>query len=163
MGYAFITPDGTIRQTFRKLSPFDRLPDGDSIAAYNPPAYDPELEDLVVTEPVTTEEVILTLIPKPRDVRDQIWQARKSDVIQGHLDSTARSYGYTNIFTAITYATSLSPRFGPEGIAFRDWRDQVWLYGYQVIEDVKNDIRPMPSDEDLIQELPPFPGVVYSS
>jgi len=161
MGYAFITPEGTIRQTFRKLSPFDRLPDGDSIALYNPPPYDPEVEDLVITEPVITEEVIIGVVPKPRDITDPVWQARKSAVIQDHLDSTAQGYGYTNIFTATTYATSVSPRFGPEGIAFRDWRDQVWLYGYQVIEDVKNDLRPMPSDEALIQELPPFPGVVY--
>ena len=161
MGYAFITPDGTIRQTFRKLSPFDKVPDGDSIALYNPPQHDAEIEDLVITEPVTTEEVIVTVVPKPREVTDLIWQQRKSDVIQRHLDSTAQAYGYTNIFTATTYATSASPRFGPEGVAFRDWRDQVWLYGYQLIADVKADLRPMPSDADLLTELPPFPGVTY--
>ena len=161
MGYAFITPDGTIRQTFRKLSPFDKVPDGDSIALYNPPQHDAEIEDLVITEPVTTEEVIVTVVPKPREVTDLIWQQRKSDVIQRHLDSTAQAYGYTNIFTATTYATSASPRFGPEGVAFRDWRDAVWLYGYQLIDDVKNDLRPMPSDADLLLELPPFPGVTY--
>ena len=161
MGYAFITPDGTIRQTFRKLSPFDKVPDGDSIALYNPPQHDAEIEDLVITEPVTTEEVIVTVVPKPREVTDLIWQQRKSDVIQRHLDATAQAYGYTNIFTATTYATSASPRFGPEGVAFRDWRDAVWLYGYQLIDDVKNDLRPMPSDADLLLELPPFPGVTY--
>jgi hypothetical protein len=161
MGYAFITPDGMIRQTFRKLSPFDKVPDGDNIVMYNPPDYDGEIEDLVLTVPVTTEEVICTVVPKPREVTDLVWQRRKSDVIQRHLDTTAQGYGYTNIFTATTYATSASPRFGPEGIAFRDWRDAVWLYGYQVIDDVKNDLRPMPSDADLLIELPPFPGVVY--
>lgn len=161
MGYAFITPDGMVRQTFRKLSPFDRLPDGDRIVLYNPPVYDWELEDLVLTEPVTGEEVACSLVPKPREITDPIWQVRKSDVIQRHLDATAQGYGYTNIFTATTYATSASPRFGPEGIAFRDWRDQVWLYGYQVIDDVKNDLRTMPTDSELIQELPAFPGVTY--
>lgn len=161
MGYAFITPEGTVRQTFRKLSPFDRLPDGDRIVLYNPPVYDPEIEDLVLTEPVTTEEVICAVVPKPREVTDPIWQARKSDVIQRHLDATAQAYGYTNIFTATTYATSASPRFGPEGVAFRDWRDQVWLYGYQLIADVKADLRTMPTDSELVQELPVFPGVTY--
>ena len=161
MGYAFITPDGTIRQTFRKLSPFDVVPDGDRIVLYNPPQHDPEIEDLVLTEPVTTEEVIVTVVPKPRAVTDPIWQQRKSDVIQRHLDATAQAYGYTNIFTATTYATSASPRFGPEGIALRDWRDQVWAAGYQILSDVQNDVRVMPSDEDLLTELPPFPGIVY--
>lgn len=161
MGYAFITPDGTIRQTFRKLSPFDKLPDGDTIVLYNPPVYDAAIEDLVLTEPVTTSEVICQVVAKTREVTDPIWQQRKSDVIQRNLDATAQGYGYTNIFTATTYATSVSPRFGPEGIAFRDWRDQVWLYGYQVIDDVKADLRTMPSDADLLLELPPFPGVDY--
>jgi hypothetical protein len=161
MGYAFITPEGMIRQTFRKLSPFDRVPDGDSIALYNPPNYDAEVEDLILTEPVITEEVIVEVVPKPREITDPIWQTRKSDVIQRHLDATAQGYGYTNIFTATTYATSASTRFGPEGIAFRDWRDQVWIYGYQVLADVKADLRVMPSDEELLTELPPFPGVNY--
>lgn len=161
MGYAFITPQGNIRQTFKKLSPFDRLTDGDSIAKYDPPAYDPELEDLVLIEPVIGEEVIINVIPKPREVTDKVWQTRKTDVIMAHLDSTAQGYGYTNIFTATTYATSVNPRFGPEGIAFRNWRDQVWTYGYQIIADVLTGVRTMPSDTELIAELPAFPGVTY--
>ena len=161
MGYAFITPDGMIRQTFRKLSPFDRLTDGDTIVKYNPLDYDPEIEDLVITEPVTTEKVIISVTPKPREVTDLVWQTRKTDVIMKHLDAVAQGYGYTNIFTATTYATSLNPRFGPEGIAFRDWRDQVWTYGYQIISDVRANLRTMPSDAELITELPPFPGVTY--
>ena len=161
MGYAFITPEGRVRQTFRKLSPFEQLPEGDSIVDYNPPEYDPELEDLVLIEPVTGEEVLFNLVPKPREVTDLVWQTRKSDVIMRHLDTTAQGYGYTNIFTATTYATSVNPRFGPEGVAFRDWRDQVWTYGYGIIAAVKADLRTMPSDEELIEELPPFPGVTY--
>lgn len=161
MGYAFITPENTIRQTFGKLSPFDRLPDGDRIVQYNPPNYDPAVEDLVLTQPVIGEEVLFNVVPKPREVTDPIWQTRKSDVIQRHLDSTAQGYGYTNIFTATTYATSLSPRFGPEGIAFRDWRDVVWAAGYQIIADVKANLLAMPSDAELLTELPAFPGVTY--
>lgn len=161
MGYAFITPEGTIRQTFRKLSPFDTLPDGDSIVKYDPPIYDPQLEDLVNVEPVVGDTVEFILTPKPVEITDQIWQARKSDVIQRHLDLTAQGYGYNNIFTATTYATSLSPKFGPEGTAFRDWRDVVWAVGYQIIADVKTGLRTMPTDDELIVELPPFPGVIY--
>ena len=161
MGYAFITPEGMIRQTFGKLTPFDRLPDGDTIVLYNPPNYEQELEDLAVVEPVTGPEVLFTVAPKPREITDLVWQARKTDVIQHHLDSTARGFGYTNIFTATTYATSLSPKFGPEGIALRDWRDEVWAAAYQILEDVRTDLRTMPSDAELIAELPAFPGVTY--
>lgn len=161
MGYAFITPEGMIRQTFRKLSPFDRLPDGDSIVMYNPPVYDQELEELVLTEPVTGEEVEITIVPKPRDITDKIWETRKSDAIQRHLDQTAQGLGYDSIFTATTYATSASPRFGPEGRALRDWRDLVWDAGYTILQDVKAGGRTMPTDEALIIELPPFPGVTY--
>lgn len=77
-----------------------------------------------------------------------------TDSVQRHLDAKAKERGYDNIFTASTYATSKHPQFGPEGIAFRDWRDAVWDYCYQVMADVQAGKREIPMEAALIAELP---------
>ena len=43
---------------------------------------------------------------------------------------------------------------GAEGMAGADWRDAVWLHCYGVLDDVTNGLRPVPSVEALIAELP---------
>tara|TARA_R110000772_G_scaffold268703_1_gene397728 strand:- start:431 stop:856 length:426 start_codon:yes stop_codon:yes gene_type:complete len=49
-----------------------------------------------------------------------------TELVQNHLNSVARESGYDDIFTAISYATSSHATRGPQGVAFRDWRDTVW-------------------------------------
>lgn len=77
--------------------------------------------------------------------------------VQNWLDAGARAYGYDGILSASSYATSKNPRFGPEGIAYRDWRDAVWTYCYQALADVQAARRAAPSAQQLIAELPPAP------
>ena len=161
MGYAFLTPEKTIRKTMVKISPFDVLQDGDSIATYNPPVVDYEIEDMSIVEPVVGDAVQFVITPKDITTVNAVWQKRKTAVIQAHLDNKAKEFGYDSIFTASTYATSQNPRFGPEGIALRDWRDATWAAGYTILYDVETGARSMPSDQELIDELPVFPGVIY--
>lgn len=161
MGYAFVTPDGYIRKTMVKISPFDVLIDGDTIADYNPPTIDYEVEDLTTIEPVVGNTVQFITNPKDAAMVNAVWKARKTGFIQQHLDNKAKEFGYDSIFTATTYATSLNPRFGPEGIVFRDWRDSTWAAGYTILYDVETGTRTMPTDEELLLELPAFPGVTY--
>lgn len=52
MPYAFLNPDGTIRQVVAKLSPFMRVGEGERIANYNPPIVDDSLFRAVPTTPV---------------------------------------------------------------------------------------------------------------
>jgi hypothetical protein len=161
MGYAFVTPEGYIRKTMVKISPFDVLIDGDIIVDYSPPNIDYEVENLTTIEPVVGSVVQFSITPKDTTTVNAVWKARKTAVIQLHLDTKAREFGYDSIFSATTYATSLNPRFGPEGIAFRDWRDSTWAAGYTILYDVEASTRTMPSDEELLLELPAFPGVIY--
>jgi hypothetical protein len=161
MGYAFLTPEKTIRKTMVKISPFDVLQDGDSIAKYNPPAIDYEVEDVGVVEPVVGDSVQFVVTPKDTATVNAVWAARKGAVILKYLDDQAIQLGYFTILSACSYATSTNPRFGPEGLALRDWRDAVWVAGYYILDQVSAGNRPMPSDQDLISELPVFPGVTY--
>lgn len=55
--------------------------------------------------------------------------------VQVHLDTEAAKRGYDSIFTAISYATSNHPTFGPEGVAYREWRDDVWTICHALLSD----------------------------
>jgi len=161
MGYAFVTPEGYIRKTMVKISPFDVLIDGDIIVDYSPPSIDYDVEQLTTIEPVVGNAVQFLVTPKDSAVVSAVWAARKGAVILKHLDDQAAQLDYFTILSACSYASSTHPRFGPEGRALRDWRDQVWAAGYQILNDVAAGIRTMPTDEQLLVELPIFPGVIY--
>ena len=74
--------------------------------------------------------------------------------VQKHLDEAARAKGYAGVLSACSYAPSLNQRFGPEGVAFVRWRDAVWAYCYQAMNDVQAGVRAAPTTDRLIAELP---------
>jgi hypothetical protein len=79
---------------------------------------------------------------------------RLEAVLDRHLDAVANSYRYESIRTMVTYATSNHQTFGPEGRAAVKFRDAVYAYGIQVIADVEAGNRGIPTEEELIAELP---------
>jgi hypothetical protein len=82
-------------------------------------------------------------------------QKRLTAFVQNYLDAKAQERGYDNIFTAVTYAEEESvPQFQAEGRAFRQWRSQVWARCYQLMVEVQASMRPVPTEEELIAELP---------
>jgi len=83
--------------------------------------------------------------------------AAKCAVVQVHLDRVAQSYRYDNILSACSYAEEPAvERFQSEGRALRAWRSLVWQKAFDILEGVKNGGREMPSDEELLLELPKF-------
>lgn len=80
-------------------------------------------------------------------------QAALEGAVQAHLDARAMERGYSNILSAASYATSKSPKFGPEGVAYRDWRDAVWTYCYAQLAAVEAGARTIPSADALIAEI----------
>jgi hypothetical protein len=79
---------------------------------------------------------------------------RLEAALDRHLDAVANSYRYESIRTMVTYATSDHPTFGVEGKAAVKFRDAVYAYGIQVIADVQAGNREIPTEEELIEELP---------
>lgn len=61
MPYAFLNPDGSIKQVVPKPTPFMKVGEGERIVNYNPPAVD---ESLFVVAPVT---------PVPADSMDVVF------------------------------------------------------------------------------------------
>jgi hypothetical protein len=81
-------------------------------------------------------------------------QAEFTDAIQKYLDDFAATRGYDSIFTATTYATSSSPRFGAEGRYAVEARDAVWKTAYEILDAVMAGKRSKPSLEEVFAELP---------
>lgn len=104
--------------------------------------------------PLTVDEIADAGARTARENSPEKIQARLVAAVQRHLDAKARERGYDSIFTASTYATSLHLKFGPEGIAYRDWRDKVWDYCYVVLADVQAGLRSIPTEAELLAELP---------
>lgn len=74
--------------------------------------------------------------------------------VQSFLDTTAQQRGYDNIFTLISYVTSTNPVFQREGQAGLFWRDRVWETCLQIKNDVIAEIRPVPTEEEVLAEMP---------
>lgn len=77
-----------------------------------------------------------------------------TQAIQNHIDATAQSKQYTNGFALASYVTSTVPQWKAEAETFVAWRDSVWVYVYQELEKVESGIRPQPTIQELLSELP---------
>lgn len=78
-----------------------------------------------------------------------------TEKVQQHMDSEAARLGYDDIFTAVSYVTSTHPKYGPEGLAFRDWRDSVWTTCLGMVEAWLGG-GPEPTLQEVYDALPVF-------
>jgi hypothetical protein len=107
----------------------------------------------VFTYPAPTPEP-----PPPEPTPEEI-RAALAAAVQANLDGLARSWGYDGIASAVTYAGEPAvPRFAAEGAALRAWRSQVWAACYEVLAEVQAETRPIPTEEELLGDLPAAPA-----
>lgn len=74
--------------------------------------------------------------------------------INRYLNKIARDHNYFSIISACSYATSNDPIFGYEGRKFVEWRDAAWNHLFNVMNNIKNGERPIPSVKYVIETLP---------
>ena len=80
--------------------------------------------------------------------------AEYESLIQSHIDSVCQSKGYTNCDSIAKYLVTGNP-FKAECEALSLWIANVWVYSYQVLQDVEDGAIPViPTIEELIAELP---------
>ena len=81
-------------------------------------------------------------------------QKQLTDAIQRVLDNKAQELNYDNCLSVCSYIDTGVPKFDAEGKAFRSWRSQVWARGYEILAQVQRGERAIPTEEELIAELP---------
>jgi hypothetical protein len=74
------------------------------------------------------------------------------------LDAFAQARGYDNIVSLCNYATSSHPRFKADADLGVLARDQQWGASLQIKQDVLAGLRPMPTFEEVMAELPSLPA-----
>ena len=81
-------------------------------------------------------------------------QKKLTDAVQHVLDSKAQELNYDNCLSVCSYIDTGVPKFDAEGRAFRYWRSAVWAKGYEILAQVQSGQRAIPTEEQLIAELP---------
>ena len=76
--------------------------------------------------------------------------------MESHSDAVAQAKNYDTRYTCALRAGYASA-FQTECIAFATWMDECNVYGYTEMEKVQQGIRPMPTVDELIAELPEPP------
>jgi len=77
-----------------------------------------------------------------------------AEAIKNHFDRIANQRQYDNLLTIDTYKDSVVPQWAAERSAFFSWRDQCWIKAYQIQADVEAGLRPVPTPDQVIAELP---------
>lgn len=76
--------------------------------------------------------------------------------VQRHMDQKAQERTYDHILSLCTYATDLDPVLAAEGQAGVEWRSAVWRHCYVALNDVLAGNRAIPTEAELLAELPTF-------
>ncbi|MFU2067732.1 hypothetical protein ACLQ9R_01515 [Bordetella hinzii] len=114
------------------------------------------LDGQAVGKVIMTDSDGRPILANPTLTPEEI-QNQKVALVQKYMDDAARALRYDSIANAITYADEPSaPKFQAEGLAFRAWRSLVWEKCYEILDEVQSGARGIPSDEELIGELPPL-------
>lgn len=103
-----------------------------------------ELQTLIGIEVVSAP-----VAPTPAQV-----EAEFVKVIQGQLDSFARTRNYDDILSACTYTSSSVPKFAAEAQYCVLARDQTWAAAYAILAQVTAGTRTMPTVAAVLTELP---------
>lgn len=126
--------------------------------------YDPEvaiwcrennayIEEVEAVEGVRQFKIVALPDPTQEEVEQQV-QAQLTNAVQRVLDSKAQELLYDNCLSVCSYIDTGVAKFDAEGRAFRAWRSAVWAKGYDILAQVQAGQRPIPTEEQLIAELP---------
>jgi hypothetical protein len=162
------TTHSEIRSTFSNVS-FPSIISEENIESVGvlpitlttPPTFDRRIETVVEMLPIEVDDVWTqqwSVVPllgnRQSDMANQI-QSEIITATQQRLDSFAQTKFYDNILSLCSYATSKNPKFQIEGQYGLDARDSTWTKLDEILAEVIEGTRPMPSSySDIESELP---------
>jgi hypothetical protein len=74
--------------------------------------------------------------------------------VKRFTDEEAQTQGFDDLLEACLFSFATNTALKNKGLAARVWKEDIKLYLKQVIQDVQNDVRPIPTTDELIAELP---------
>lgn len=96
-----------------------------------------------------------TLQPKPEEPKTQEEIKQEYiNAIKSLLNSKAQEKDYENELTISTYINSASATWQSEASQFVSWRDDVWNYAYNILDDVESGAIERPPLDDFINDAP---------
>lgn len=104
------------------------------------------------TVPLTEAEIAEIQSRPPPSPQEII--AQYTTAVQRRLDTFFQSRGYDGILSAATYATSSVLKFQAEGQYAVEARDATWAKCYEILAAVEGGTSPMPTEAELLAELP---------
>lgn len=144
--------DGSTRTSLHELSKEDQETLGLVEYTDTTPTYDSYLQELSgdITFDHDARTFVRQVVNKdPNNIKQGLINA-----IQSYLDTEAQAHFYDGILSLCSYATSVNPKFGPEGQAGVVWRDACWTAGYAIMAEVESLTRPIPTVAELLAEMP---------
>jgi len=74
--------------------------------------------------------------------------------VKRFTDEEAQTQGFDDLLEACLFSFATNTALKNKGLAAREWKEDIKLYLKQVIQDVQDNIRPIPTTEELLAELP---------
>jgi hypothetical protein len=91
-----------------------------------------------------------------KTVIEPITQEYFISIVDIAISTKIKEYGYDSIVSACSYSNSNIQKFKEEGIAFSNWRDALWAYCFQLLEQVTSGAIQAPEPDIFLQNLPKF-------
>ena len=98
-------------------------------------------------------QIVAPVEPTQEEIEQQI-QKQLTNAVQSVLDKKAQELLYDSCLSVCSYIDTGVAKFDAEGRAFRSWRSAVWAKGYEILAQVQTGQRAIPTEEQLIAELP---------
>lgn len=111
------------------------------------------IEEIEAVEGVRQFKIVAIPEPTIEELQAQI-QKQLTNAVQRVLDNKAQELNYDNCLSVCSYIDTGVPKFDAEGKAFRAWRSAVWAKGYEILAQVQAGQRAIPTEAELIAELP---------
>jgi hypothetical protein len=108
---------------------------------------------------VKSEEELRAEFLAKKEIEDSIRAVNKANsAIQNLLDTTAQTYRYDNMMSARSYTGYVNP-FQIEAQSLAVWASSCWVKAGEIEADVLAGIRPIPTADELLAEMPIYIGV----
>lgn len=103
------------------------------------------------SEPQPTQAQIDSVM---QEVKNKLITERLEAALDSHIDSEVKKLGYLSLDRLVgVYSNSENPKWKAEALGAAKWNTAIWRTSLMIINEVRQG-RPIPSEEELLSEMP---------